>query len=52
MTALVETMLPRITSIEPFFSDGEWWASIRYSDGGEDEFGPFDTKEKAEGVIF
>jgi hypothetical protein len=49
---LIRTEMPRIVDVEPYFDNNFWWAHIRYSDGGEDVHGPFDSKEKAEGVIF
>lgn len=49
---LIRTEMPRIVDVEPYFEENSWWVHIRYSDGGEDDHGPFDSKEKAEGVIF
>jgi hypothetical protein len=49
---LIRTEMPRIVKIDPFYQDGSWWVEITYSDGGDDVHGPFDSREKAEGVIF
>jgi hypothetical protein len=52
MTVTLQQVMPRIVSVEPYYEDDSWWAHISYSDGGEDDHGPFETKEQAEGVIF
>jgi hypothetical protein len=41
----------RIVSTEPYYSNGEWYISVEYTEGEMDVFGPFDTKEEAEGLI-
>jgi hypothetical protein len=39
-----------IQSREIFESDGYWWVTVEYSDGGQDEYGPF-TEEQAQNFI-
>lgn len=52
MTTTLQPVMPRIIDVEAYYEDDSWWAHIIYSDGGEDDHGPFDTKEQAEGVVF
>lgn len=43
---------PRIIHTETYCDAGKWYLIVRFSDGGEDEYGPFDTENEAERFIF
>jgi hypothetical protein len=51
METLLEPQI-RIIKTESYFVDGEWYSRVEYSQGEEDVFGPFDSKEEAEGLIY
>ena len=41
----------RIVKTQPYYSEGKWYVSVEYTVGERDVFGPFHTKEEAEGLI-
>lgn len=48
MAATLQKISIYIESKDVFRKDNYWWVAIKYSDGGEDEYGPFDEKEQAQ----
>lgn len=51
MAATLERTAIFMTSKEVFEEDAYWWVAIEYSDGGSDEYGPFNTQKQAEAFI-
>lgn len=51
METLLEPQI-RIMKTEPRFIDGKWYSLVEYSQGEKDIFGPFNTKEEAEGLVY
>lgn len=41
-----------ILNTKIYHEDDSWWVTIVYSDGGEDDYGPFRTEEEAERFIY
>lgn len=43
---------PRIVETATYCKLGKWYLIVVYSEGEDDEYGPYDTKDQAERSIF
>jgi hypothetical protein len=50
MITLDDTQV-RIVKTHAYYSDEKWYVLVEYTVGERDIFGPFNTKEEAEGLI-
>jgi hypothetical protein len=43
---------PRIIQTRTHYYNGEWYLIVKYNDGEDDEYGPFDSEQEAKNCIF